>query len=62
MALELTEEETRMILDRRARNAATLAYNNGLHDAYKLVVSTLPASETRTEVAAAIMSLQRKIA
>lgn len=53
----LTEEEIAYITTRRERNAKALAYNDALRDAYNVIVSSFPMSETRTEVVKALQSL-----
>lgn len=60
MDLKITPAEAEMILRHRAKIAHDLAYNEGLRDAYNIVTSTLPMSESRTEVENLIKSLWKE--
>jgi hypothetical protein len=59
MNLELTEDEMRLIMERRMKTHTDAAYNQGLIDSHTIVQATLPMGEQRQAVLDAIKSLHR---
>lgn len=58
--IELTQAEIEMVLAHRQRVACDAAYNQGLHDAYNVMIGRMPDGVARQEVCEVLTSLQRK--